>query len=178
MSLESNRIIKHKTGYFLKSIARIIFGLIWLIDAFFKFQPDFVQNLPALIKAGAASQPSFLSGWYSFWINITSAAPVFFALLIGLTEFSIAISLIFGFMRKIGYSVGILTSLVIWMVPEGFGGPYVASAIPTDIGTGIIYAMVFILFIVINDLEGPSKYSIDFYIEQKYHFWKYLAEFS
>lgn len=178
MSLELDKSSKHKTGYLLKSAARILFGLIWLIDAFFKFQPDFVQNLPDLIKAGAAQQPAWLGGWYSFWINVTSAAPTFFALLIGFTEFAIAISLIFGFMRKIGYSVGILTSLVIWMVPEGFGGPYVASAIPTDIGTGIIYAMVFILFIVINDLEGPSHYSVDFYIEQKYHFWKYLAEFS
>ena len=79
-------------------------------------------------------------------------------------------------MRKVGYIVGIFTSLVIWGVPEGFGGPYGPTS--TDIGTGIIYAMVFILFIIINALEGPSHYSVDYYIEQKYNKWRILAEFS
>ncbi len=176
MSLDLRNNSKHKTGYFLKSILRILFGLIWLIDAFFKFQPDFVKNLPNLIKEGATSQPSWLSGWFNFWVTITSSNPTPWAYLIGLTELGLAISLKFGFLRKIGYSVGIITSLIIWSVPEGFGGPYGPTS--TDIGTGIIYAMVFAFLIIINELQGPSKLSVDYFIEQKYHFWKLLAEFS
>lgn len=176
MTFELDKSSKHKTGYLLKSITRIVFGLIWLVDSFFKFQPDFIKSLPDLIKEGAASQPAWLGGWFNLWVNVTSSNPTPWAYLIGLTELGLAISLIFGFMRKIGYSVGILTSLIIWSVPEGFGGPYGPTS--TDIGTGIIYAVVFVLFIVINNLEGPSKLSVDYYIEQKYHWWKLLAEFS
>lgn len=174
-SSEYNGII-HRNATSLKSIARIVFGLIWLIDAFFKFQPEFSQNLPSLITEGAASQPSWLSGWFNFWVQITTADPAFWAFIIAFTELGLAISLIFGFMRKIGYLAGILTSFVIWGVPEGFGGPYGPTS--TDIGTGIIYAMVFVLFIIINAMEGPSHYSIDYYIEQKIKWWRILAEFS
>lgn len=160
----------------LKSVARILFGLVWLIDAFFKFQPDFAKSLPDLIQEGAASQPSWLNGWFSFWVTTTKMNTAFWAFLIAFTELGLAICLIFGFMRKIGYLVGILTSLVIWSVPEGFGGPYGPTS--TDIGTGIIYALVFLFLIIINSLEGPSKYSIDFFIEQRIAWWRKVAEFS
>ena len=79
-------------------------------------------------------------------------------------------------MRKIGYAVGIITDLVIWDVPEGFGGPYGPPS--TYTGTGIIYALVFFLLIVINNLKGPSRYSVDYYIEQRISWWRKLSEFS
>lgn len=160
----------------LKSAARILFGLIWLIDAFFKIQPEFINSLPELIQQGAASQPAWLGGWFSFWVTVTKTNGLFFALLIAFTEGSLAISLIFGFMRKVGYLAGIFTSLVIWSVPEGFGGPYGPTS--TDIGTGIIYAIAFLFLIIINSVEGPSRYSIDYYIEQRFSWWRKLAEFS
>ena len=99
--------IIHRNATSLKSIARIVFGLIWLTDAFFKFQPEFAQSLPDLVKEGATSQPSWLSGWFNIWVQQTTANPVFWAYLIAFTEFGLAISLIFGFMRKIGYLTGI-----------------------------------------------------------------------
>jgi nitrite reductase (NO-forming) len=98
------------------------------------------------------------------------------AYIIAFSETAVAMSLIFGFMRKIGYSGGFLLSFLIWSVPEGFGGPYGPSS--TDIGTGIIYAMVFLMLITINTLEGPSRYSIDYYIERKIRWWKKFAEFG
>lgn len=135
-----------------------------------------MQNLPVLIQQGADSQPAWLSGWFSFWINITTPNPQPWAYLIALTELGLAFSLIFGFMRKTGYIVGVITSLVIWAVPEGFGGAYGPTS--TDIGTGIIYAFVFLLLMDINAMEGPSKISLDYYIEQRFAFWKMVAEFS
>ena len=173
-NIEKGFIYRHAIK--LKSIGRILFGFIWLIDAFFKIQPDFAKNLPDLIQEAAASQPSWLNGWFTFWVNITKTDPAFWAFSIAFTELAIAICLIFGFMRKIGYVAGIITSLVIWSVPEGFGGPYGPTS--TDIGTGIIYAIAFLFLIVINSMEGPSKYSVDFYIEKKFSWWKMLAEYS
>ncbi len=171
-----------KEGFFyrnareIKSVARILFGIVWLVDASFKFQMSFVQSFSSLIAAGGIGQPAWLAGWFSFWAATTAANPVMWAYIIAFSELAIAVSLIFGFMRKIGYSGGLLLSLLIWSVPEGFGGPYGPSS--TDIGTGFIYGIVFLMLIVINALEGPSRSSVDYYIEKKVGWWKKLAEFG
>jgi nitrite reductase (NO-forming) len=79
-------------------------------------------------------------------------------------------------MRKIAYLGGMVLSLLIWAIPEGFGGPYGPGS--TDIGTGIIYSFVFLSLIIINTLSGPSEYSLDYLMERKYRSWKGVAEFS
>ena len=158
----------------LKSIARIVFGLMWAADGFFKLSPNF--TITPFISHDLSGQNILFRTWYQFWYDIISPIPQFWVWVITLTEFGLAFSLIFGFMRKVGYLSGIITSLVIWGVPEHFGGPY--DSFSTNIGTGIIYAMVFLLFIIINSLEGPSRYSIDYFIEQRFHWWRLLAEFS
>jgi nitrite reductase (NO-forming) len=64
--------------------------------------------------------------------------------------------------------------LIIWSVPEGFGGPYGPGS--TDIGTGIVYALASILFLVAMAAFGPSSLSLDSAIERKWPSWKRLAE--
>jgi nitrite reductase (NO-forming) len=66
--------------------------------------------------------------------------------------------------------------LIIWSVPEGFGGPYGPGS--TDIGTGMVYAIVSFLLLVINAAFGPSRYSLDFIIERKWPRWKKIAEIN
>ncbi len=46
----------------------------------------------------------------------------------------------------------------------------------TNIGTGIAYALVSLLFLVINGTFGLSKYSLDHVIEARWPSWKRLAE--
>ncbi len=166
----------YRNSSILKSLARIVFGVVWLIDASFKFQPSFLQNFSSLIQSGAADQPMWLRGWFGFWTSTTAANPALWAYIIAFSELALAICLIFGFMTKVGYSGGFALSLLIWAVPEGLGGPYGPSS--TDIGTGIIYAIVFLMLIIINAAEGPSRYSIDYYLEKKISWWKKLAEFG
>lgn len=152
----------------------IVFGIIWGIDGFLKFQPGLVQAFPGMVSSAAAGQPSFLHGWYSFWIAQASSNPAFWVYLTGILETALAFSLIFGFMRKISYGGGFLLSLFIWAVPEGFGGPYGPGA--TDIGTGIIYAMVFLFLAVLNAAHGDDPYTLDSKIEKRVKWWKILAE--
>ena len=152
----------------------IIFGIIWGIDGILKFQPGLVQAFPGMVSSAAAGQPSFFSGWYSFWLAQASANPAFWVYITGILELALAFSLIFGFMRKVSYGGGFLLSLFIWAVPEGFGGPYGPGA--TDIGTGIIYAMVFLFLIVLNASNGPNPYTLDSHIEKRFKWWKILAE--
>src|SRR5207245_6909546 len=70
----------------------------------------------------------------------------------------------------------LILSLLIWAIPEGFGGPYGPGS--TDIGTGIVYSFVFLSLIIINAMSGTSKYSLDYLIEPRLPSWKRVAEFG
>jgi uncharacterized membrane protein YphA (DoxX/SURF4 family) len=169
---QKNWLVKHCST--LKSGVRIAFGLVWLIDGLLKFQPDMPSVFSQLIAQAEQGQPAWLMPWFNFWSNLVRVNPAFFVYLIGTLEVALAISLIFGAARKLAYTGGMALSLLIWSVPEGFGGPYGPSS--TDIGTGIIYSFVFLLLLIINATYGTSRYSADYLIEQKIAWWKRVAE--
>jgi uncharacterized membrane protein YphA (DoxX/SURF4 family) len=158
----------------LKTAIRIVFGVVWAIDGALKFQPGFADSLPQMISDAGQGQPGWLQPWFAFWSQTVSGNPAFFTTTIGLFELAVAVALLVGFMRKVAYTGGIFLSLIIWSVPEGFGGPYGPGS--TDIGTGVIYAFVFLLLMVINATFGPSRWSLDFAIERRWPAWKKIAE--
>jgi len=160
--------------YSLKSFIRIILGIVWLIDGSLKFQPGFVDSFSGLIKS--AGQPGWLQPWFNFWYNVTvgNAAPFVYG--IGILEISLGVALVLGVVRKLAYMGGLILSLLIWAVPEGFGGPYGPGS--TDIGTGIAYSFVFLSLIIINAMSGTSKYSLDYLVERRFPSWKRVAEFG
>jgi len=159
----------------LKPLLRVVFGVIWALDGVFKFDPALVQSFPDTVAEAGLGQPAWLQGWFSFWAGVTAAQPAFWVYGTGVLEMALAFCLVFGFLRKIAYIGGSILSLFIWAVPEGFGGPYGPGS--TDIGTGIVYALVFLLFMVINATYGPSRYSLDKLIEKRWPGWGRLAEF-
>lgn len=159
----------------LKSAMRIIFGIVWGIDGAFKFQPGFADGIVAQISGVADGQPAWLQPWFSFWGQTVSSNPAFFAYSIGFFELALAAALILGFMRKVAYTGGFFLSLVIWSVPEGFGGAYGPGS--TDIGTGIIYAFVFVFLMILAATYGPSRWSLDAAIESRWAGWRRIAEF-
>jgi nitrite reductase (NO-forming) len=120
-------------------VLRIVFGLVWAIDAWFKWQPDFINNFTSYMHGDG--QPGWVQGWINFWINIVKVDPHVFAHAVAIGETAIALALILGAFSNVTYIGGILLSIVIWTTAEGFGGPYVAGA--TDIGAAIIYVLVF-----------------------------------
>jgi uncharacterized membrane protein YphA (DoxX/SURF4 family) len=93
---------------------------------------------------------------------------------VGALEFTLGLSLIVGVGRKVAYTGGFFLSLLIWSVPEGFGGPYGPGS--TDIGTGIIYAFVFLFLLILNAAFGPSEFSLDAIIERRWPAWARIAE--
>ena len=117
----------------LKTIMRVIFGIVWAIDGAFKLQPGFADTFQSFISSAPSNQPAWLQGWFSFWASITSSNTTLFFYSVATIELGLAFCLIFGFLRKLAYTIGILFSLLLWSVPEGFGGPYGPSS--TDIGT-------------------------------------------
>lgn len=123
------------------AILRIIFGIVWAIDAYFKWQSAFQINFVSYVTGALAGQPIWIQTWIHFWISIIGVNPHLFALLTAISETGIAFGLIFGIFTVPIIYLGILFSLVIWTTAESFGGPYKAGS--TDIGAAIIYVLVF-----------------------------------
>jgi uncharacterized membrane protein YphA (DoxX/SURF4 family) len=166
-----------RNAHLLKTAFRVAFGILWLIDGLFKFAPGFADQF----SVSGDGQPAWLQGWFNFWATQVANNPAFWVYLVGTFEISLGLALIFGFMRKIAYICGAVLSLFIWAVPEAFGGPYGPNQGmngTTDPGTGVVYAMVFLMLIVINSAYGPSRLSLDYAIEQRWRGWKLIAEFA
>ena len=122
-------------------ILRIAFGIVWGIDAWFKWQPGFVNSFSDYLHDAGTDQPAAVQSWIGFWTNVVHVDPTVFAYLVAAGETAIAIALILGVFSNLTYLVGTLLAVVIWSTAEGFGGPYQAGS--TDIGAAIIYVVVF-----------------------------------
>jgi len=157
-----------------KDALRITFGVIWLIDATLKWLPGFRAGYMSTIMGEAQSQPGWLQPWFHFWIRLQHPEAVFLAYLVAVVETLIALALIAGFARKLTYMSAIVFSLLIWATAEGFGGPYTSGA--SDIGTAIIYAVVFAGLLALSYYAGPARYSADYYLEKKIGWWWRVAE--
>ena len=157
-----------------KDALRIAFGVIWLIDATLKWLPGFRAGYMSTIMGEAQSQPGWLQPWFHFWIRLQHPEAVFLAYLVAVVETLIALALIAGFARKLTYMSAIVFSLLIWATAEGFGGPYTSGA--SDIGTAIIYAVVFAGLLALSYYAGPARYSADYYLEKKIGWWWRVAE--
>ena len=123
------------------AVLRIIFGLVWLVDAWFKWQPGFINQFADYLTGALEGQPATVQAWINFWINIVNVDPHVFAHVVAISETAIALGLIFGAFSNLTNYGGALLALVIWSTAEGFGGPYVPGS--ADIGSAIIYALVF-----------------------------------
>jgi nitrite reductase (NO-forming) len=157
-----------------KDALRIAFGIIWLIDATLKWLPGFRTGYMDTIMGIRDGQPGWARWWFDFWINLQHPAITFFWALVATAETLIALALIAGFARKVTYIAAIVFSMLIWMTAEGFGGPYTSGS--ADIGTAIIYAVVFAALLALSYYAGPSRYSADYYLEQKISWWWRVAE--
>ncbi len=162
-----------QNAHVLKTVFRVLFGILWVIDGAFKFEPGLVDDFPGMIVTDG--QPAWLQPWFQFWATQAAQNAAFWVYASGVLELAVGFGLLFGFMRKIAYLGGTVLSLFIWAVPEGFGGPYGSGT--TDPGGGIVYAMVFLMLIVINSAYGPSRWSLDYVIERRWPGWARLAEF-
>lgn len=153
---------------------RLLFGVIFGIDAGLKWLPGYRQTYISQLKSVAHGQPSWLHGWFQSWISIQSSAPTLFAVLTGITETALALCLLLGMARRLGYAAGAVYTLLIWAVGEGFGGPYTAGS--TDVGTGIVYALLFVTLLAFAPPARRERLSADRFLVSRWHWWRFLAE--
>jgi uncharacterized membrane protein YphA (DoxX/SURF4 family) len=153
---------------------RIAFGLIWAIDAWLKWQPGFRATMLPSMVAAAQGQPRWLMPWFNFWIHVMQhPTPDVWVDLIALTETAIAVLLLAGVGRRAVYIGGALYSLSIWSTAEGFGGPYTAGA--TDVGTSIIYVLVFMALLVKLEHGLDRHLALDPAIARRVPWWHLVA---
>ncbi len=82
--------------------------------------------------------------------------------------------LLLGVARRAGYTVGAVYMLMVWAVGEGFVGPYVAGS--TDVGTGIVYIMLFVTLLVFAPPARRERLSLDKFLERRLSWWRFVAE--
>lgn len=157
-----------------KSAARVVLGIIWGIDAALKWTPGFRHDFLKMVSAAAQGQPAWLLPWFQFWEWLIAPRVALFAYATAVVESLIAVALILGLARKLGYWLSVIFGLLIWATAEGFGGPYTAGS--TDIGTGIIYALAGVFLLALNATAGTSPFSLDALIEARVPWWRLIAE--
>ncbi len=147
------------------AVLRIVFGFVWAIDAYFKWQPAFINNFTHYLTDGAQGQPILVQDWINLWVHTVNVNPHFFALVVALAETAIALGLLFGFLTKGALFGSTTMALVIWSTAEGFGGPYVAGS--TDIGAAIIYVL---LSLALWAGKSWRRGSIDAWLKKRFSF--------
>lgn len=156
-----------------KDALRIAFGVIWAVDAALKWTPGFRAGYLGDLTGAAKGQPGWLQPWFHFWISLQHPTTLF-VYLVAVVETLIAAALILGFARKLTYISAAVFSFLIWSTAEGFGGPYTAGS--ADVGTSIIYVVVFLGLLALSAYAGPARYSVDHWLEQRLSWWWRLAE--
>ena len=157
-----------------KTSLRVTFGVIWLIDAILKWLPGFRSGYMDQLMGQADGQPGWLRPWFTWWINLQHPHPYLFAYTVAAVETLIALAVIAGFARKLTYTAAIVLSLLIWGTAEGFGGPYTSGS--ADIGTAVIYALVFAALLLFSYYQGTAPLTADAYLEERISWWHRIAE--
>jgi uncharacterized membrane protein YphA (DoxX/SURF4 family) len=128
---------------------RVLFGLLWLFDAFWKWHPYFINHFMSFFSEELAeSHAPWVLAYMHFAMSVVKAVgPSLVAVLVALVETIIAASLMTGLFMRFTLPLGALFTIVLWTTAEGFGGPY-AEGIGVDpaalLGTGIVYTGIFL----------------------------------
>lgn len=154
----------------------MLFGLVLGIDAALAFYPQTPFWFSESVLAASIGQPSWLSGWFAFWVVQSQQYAALDVGVVTFLEIALCVSLVVGFLRKIAYVGGMGLTLFIWAVPNGFGGPYTVGTF--DVGMGVIYAIAFLFLLVLDADPSANVGTVDAWIERRWPRWSRWAEVS
>lgn len=133
------------------TLARVLFGLLWAFDAYWKWQPAFLHGAGSYLAQSIAGQPHWIAAYIGFVLHVIEQVGVErFAVFAALAESALALSLLTGVLIDLAMPLGVLYCLALWSTAEGMGGPYGAGYTGNKgdvLGTASIYAIVFLLLI-------------------------------
>lgn len=150
---QGERLAPHRDAL---RLAFLLFGTLWAFDAYWKWQPGFVDHITSFFAAAQAGQPGWIVAWIGLFVGLMHLiGPYAFAILVAMMETAIAASLLFAhrlcpsWLRLALWS-GLGYSLVLWTTAEGFGGPYGAGFTGNKgdvLGTTNVYAIMFLFLL-------------------------------
>jgi hypothetical protein len=157
---------------------RLAVGTILAVDATLQFLPGASPQVAYLLVVGAGQDQASLAWWYSYWAGVIAQDPGFWWYGTGVLTASLATCLILGVARRIAYVVGFAFGLGLWAIPNGFGGPFVAPN--TDVGGGLLYALLFLILLQADSVSGPARLVGDGFLEHRWPRWRLIggASFS
>ncbi|MHB8346480.1 MAG: hypothetical protein ACYDHM_04695 [Acidiferrobacterales bacterium] len=133
-------------------IVRVLFGLLWAFDAFWKWQPAFLKNCLSYLTSSQAGQPVWIVKYIGVFIRFfTFVGPLHFGILAAAVETMIAVGLLANLGQKWLLPVGFLYSFGLWTTAEGWGGPYALGSTGNRgdmLGTANIYMVVYLFLMV------------------------------
>jgi len=133
-----------------------LFGLLWAFDAWWKWQPGFLQHFASFLTSAQTGQPAWIAEWIAVFIGLGHVIGMErFAVLAALTETAIAAGLLFApwlpqALRRAVLWGGLVYSLLLWSTAEGFGGPYGPGFTGNKgdvLGTTTVYALLFLFLL-------------------------------
>lgn len=158
----------------LVGAVRAVFGMIWSIDAYLTWRPEFAAHYAGYLQNASHGQPGWLHGWFTTWIQLVGAHTSAFLWGTRIVETLVAAGLLAGVARRWTYFVGAGFSLLVWATAEGFSGPYVHGA--DNLGPALVYVLVFAALWLGDRMAGRSPYSVDFYVGKRWPRWQSFAE--
>jgi thiosulfate dehydrogenase [quinone] large subunit len=147
------------------AIVRILFGLIWTIDAVFKWLPGFIggQTLGHELGGAAEIKTPVVHQWLRLWNGIGLADPHAFAVGIAIVESLFALAILLGAFSNGAFLGSALLSLGIWSGAEGFHLPWGAPG-QTDIGPSVGYI---IASLALFYAAAGSRWSVDAWLRPR-----------
>jgi uncharacterized membrane protein YphA (DoxX/SURF4 family) len=139
----------------LYHLGRVLFGLLWAFDAFWKWHPYFLKHAVTYLVQSQQGQPGWIVSYIQFFINgiqvLEPWGPWIFGFIAAVIESLIALSLLFKKGLDFMLPIGFVYSFVLWTTAEGWGGPYgpgFTGSRGDVLGTIIIYCPIFLYLIV------------------------------
>lgn len=121
------------------AVVRIGFGVLWAVDATFKWLPGFIHGRTLGDELGKAAEvrTPVIHQWLSMWHSIGTSSPTAFAVGTAVVETLIALGLIFGAFSNLVFVGSAIFSFGIWSSAEGFHLPWKSGM--TDLGPSVGY---------------------------------------
>jgi thiosulfate dehydrogenase [quinone] large subunit len=155
------------------AIVRILFGVLWGIDAVFKWLPGFINGQTLGDELGAYQKVDIpiIHEYLVFVNSVGTANPAGFAVFIAIVETLVAIALITGTFSNVAFIGSALLSFGIWSGAEGFHLPWTKPGM-TDLGpsVGYIFASLALFFAL-----AGSTWAVDTWLRPKLGRWSWLA---
>jgi thiosulfate dehydrogenase [quinone] large subunit len=129
------------------AVVRILFGVLWAIDAVFKWLPGWIHGQTLGHELDESKVPTpVLHSWVAMWHGAASLNPGAFAVITAIVETLIAVALILGFLSNLTFIVTAVWSFGIWTSAEHLHMPFTAGM--TDLGpsVGYIFAALALLY--------------------------------